>query len=1081
MLTASLSGAIYGLSLARFLFELNPLQFALLGAWPGALLVSALGLVLAAGLSLRTCRLDPATFPYAPWAPIAMALPLFSLLAPDVNLLRGLTLLTGGLALLPLFFFQPMRRLDLPIRSNDRLPPHTFFQRLMPVGLFIGLFLLYLRTLAPAVGSADTFEFQVGVARLGIAHGSGYPLLMLVGRLFTLLPVGGTLAYRANLSSAFFAALAAVGVERLSRRLGAGPVVAALVGLTFGVSPTLWSRAVEIEVFALNAAFVAAILYLCLHLILSPPRPFSSAPSPITDLQRRLMLLAFLFGLSLTNHLTTLFLGPGCLLAGFIALWRQVHSAQPNSPVTPNLLDPVPVTRRPPLTAHEGIPATRHPSLASILRPASFVLVSLLLGLSIYLYIPIRWPAVNHGQALSPAGFVNILTGNEAKGVFNWRLPFQDPGRYPIVWSKIAGAYGWPGLALSLLGIISLLRPLSFTAPAITSRPARKRHRISSSNGQLPITNYLLLATLLITSIGYIYFALAFNVPDPSFSSYLLPLHLITAVLMALGLQWLLDLTARLFHSSVGHRPAVANAPACLLLTAFCLLPLGSLWRNFPLLDRSGKWSAQQLGDLMLNQPLAKGATILADSEKIAPLDYLQIAEGRRPDLDIIVLPDEASYRAALDERLAAGQVVYLGRYLPGLGSAYSLRSIGPLAEVSPAAFTTSPVAALPPLAQPAGVGLNLIGYAALNGEAVLSTASQGELDLTLVWQAQSVPVDNLLVNLRLVDSSGRAASQSNGSVPVGGLYPTNAWRAGEVISDFYRQPIGPSLAPGTYQLQVALLPPFAPSVESAWRPVAPVTILPPAQSPTPPRLLRAQFGASWLLGYDLPEAVAPNSRFAVTLYWLHTAETGVVTAFNETRSLAAWPIGAVVPMVYNLTAPANGDHMDLAVETGLPARCGWLAPQTTTCGLPAVHLVGQAAAEGAVNFDNHILLNHATLETLSSAPGGSVNIQLEWQALRAISENYSIFVHLLGPDGLIHGQIDRWPVSGTRATSGWAPGERIADAYSLQLPADAPLGAYTVEVGLYLLGTGQRLPVLNLDGLPVDDRLLLHGLLVGP
>ena len=33
--------------------------------------------------------------------------------------------------------------------------------------------------------------------------------------------VGGTLAFRANLTSAFFGALAAVGVERISRRLGA--------------------------------------------------------------------------------------------------------------------------------------------------------------------------------------------------------------------------------------------------------------------------------------------------------------------------------------------------------------------------------------------------------------------------------------------------------------------------------------------------------------------------------------------------------------------------------------------------------------------------------------------------------------------------------------------------------------------------------------------------------------------------------------------------------------------------------------------------------------------------------------------
>ena len=47
------------------------------------------------------------------------------------------------------------------------------------------------------------------------------------------------------------------------------------------------------------------------------------------------------------------------------------------------------------------------------------------------------------------------------------------------------------------------------------------------------------------------------------------------------------------------------------------------------------------------------------------------------------------------------------------------------------------------------------------------------------------------------------------------------------------------------------------------------------------------------------------------------------------------------------------------------------------------------------------------------------------------------------------------------------------------QRPSDAPPGAYQVEIGLYLLSTGERLPVLNANGVPVDDRLLLPGLQV--
>ena len=327
-------------------------------------------------------------------------------------------------------------------------------------------------------------------------------------------------------------------------------------------------------------------------------------------------------------------------------------------------------------------------------------------------------------------------------------------------------------------------------------------------------SGYGVLAVLALAYGGYLYFALAFNVPDPDFSAFFIPLHLIAAVQIGLGVQALHGLAGRVATRGAPDAADGGQALAVVIIAAFALLPLASIWNNFAVIDHSGNWASQKAGELMLSQPLAEHAAILADSEKIAPLGYLQIAEGWRPDLDIIVLPDEASYRAALDERLGAGQVVYLGRYLPGLGSAYSLRSVGPLAEVSPTPFTASPLPVLPALAQPKVNAIRLVGYAKDLSQASLSAGAQGSLDLTLVWRAQSAPTENLLVNLRLVDGAGQAAWQSTGSVPVSGLYPTNAWRAGETIFDFYSLPIAPSLAPGAYQLQVALLPPFAPAAE---------------------------------------------------------------------------------------------------------------------------------------------------------------------------------------------------------------------------------------------------------------------------
>ncbi len=67
-------------------------------------------------------------------------------------------------------------------------------------------FAVYLRTLAPTVMWYDMGELTTTSYVLGIAHNTGYPLYILLGKLFTFLPFGDV-AYRVNLMSAVFAAL----------------------------------------------------------------------------------------------------------------------------------------------------------------------------------------------------------------------------------------------------------------------------------------------------------------------------------------------------------------------------------------------------------------------------------------------------------------------------------------------------------------------------------------------------------------------------------------------------------------------------------------------------------------------------------------------------------------------------------------------------------------------------------------------------------------------------------------------------------------------------------------------------------
>jgi len=69
---------------------------------------------------------------------------------------------------------------------------------------------LYGRTLAPGLLPGDSGELQTLSALLGNTHPTGYPIYLLVGKLFTWLPVGD-MAYRVNLLSAVMAALAVAG------------------------------------------------------------------------------------------------------------------------------------------------------------------------------------------------------------------------------------------------------------------------------------------------------------------------------------------------------------------------------------------------------------------------------------------------------------------------------------------------------------------------------------------------------------------------------------------------------------------------------------------------------------------------------------------------------------------------------------------------------------------------------------------------------------------------------------------------------------------------------------------------------
>jgi hypothetical protein len=94
--------------------------------------------------------------------------------------------------------------------------------------------------------------------------------------------------------------------------------------------------------------------------------------------------------------------------------------------------------------------------------------------------------------------------------------------------------------------------------------------------------------------------------------------------------------------------------------------------------------------------------------------------------------------------------------------------------------------------------------------------------------------------------------------------------------------------------------------------------------------------------------------------------------------------------------------------------------------------------------------------------PGESLSLRLVWSADQPITENLTVFVHLVGDDGLPVAQVDRAPEGGFYPTSAWPAGELIADSYTLTVPTEVAPGGYSLVVGVYNPTSSARIPLGN-------------------
>jgi hypothetical protein len=185
-------------------------------------------------------------------------------------------------------------------------PPRYLLGRswLAPLLAFVGLLALYVATLAPSITGGDSGELTAAALSGGVPHPPGFPLFALLARLFAALPLGHSAAWRVNLLSATSTAVAAAvlcAVVQLWTRLAAAGLLAAVL---FGTNSVVWRNATAVEVFGLNAAFVAIAFFLWLSI-----ERTAAQGTERTRLRRLVFTLLFACGLAMCNHHTFVFVG----------------------------------------------------------------------------------------------------------------------------------------------------------------------------------------------------------------------------------------------------------------------------------------------------------------------------------------------------------------------------------------------------------------------------------------------------------------------------------------------------------------------------------------------------------------------------------------------------------------------------------------------------------------------------------------------------------------------------------------------------------------------------------------------------
>jgi len=183
--------------------------------------------------------------------------------------------------------------------------------RLVALIIFLITFVIYFDTMAPTVSYWDCGEFIAVSHTLGVPHPPGSPFFLLLGRIFSMIPINEDIAFRVNIISPLVSALAVMllyltivkvvthwrgKVKNLTDILivfGAGAIGA----LTFAFTDSHWFNAVEAEVYAFSTFFTAIVVWLIL---------LWNEKADQNGHERYILIIAYMIGLATGLHLLNL-------------------------------------------------------------------------------------------------------------------------------------------------------------------------------------------------------------------------------------------------------------------------------------------------------------------------------------------------------------------------------------------------------------------------------------------------------------------------------------------------------------------------------------------------------------------------------------------------------------------------------------------------------------------------------------------------------------------------------------------------------------------------------------------------------